>query len=419
MNGRKNNKLWQGVANYAMSKLSAFQRASLRYPGGGLVDFLTGGTASKSGITVSEDNAMRASAVYACVKVLSETVAMLPLILYRRGADGGKIRAVEHPYYELMHDAPNRLMSSMDFREAGMVNLCLRGNFYARIETNNGGRITSLWPLRADRMAVKVEDNVLAYEYTPDGAEKTVYPAAQILHVRGLGGDGLTGLSPIAQARDSIGLAMAAEEHGSRLYANGALISTVFKHPGRLSEAAHKHLLGSVEERYSGVSNAHKSILLEEGMDVSRISMTAEDAQLLEAREFQVVDICRIYRVPPHKIGDLRRATFSNIEHQSIEFVTDTILPWAARWEQRLNRSLLTETERRRGYFFEHLLDGIQRGDIGTRYAAYTKGINAGFLTRNEVRKMENLNPVDGADNLLEPLNMKPLGENEKKNENT
>jgi HK97 family phage portal protein len=362
-----------------------------------------------AGVHVNQQNSLQQAAVFACVRVLSETAAMLPLILYKR-LPRGKDRAVDHSLYPILRYLPNPEMTSMELRETGMGHLGLWGNTFFEKDITNGGWIKALWPLRPDKMKVIRRGGRLIYVYQmPAGAEfpYAELPFERIMHIRGLGFDGVVGYDPIGLMRNSIGLAMAAEEFGARLFGNGTQLGVTYEHPGKLSEEAYGRLQKSIEKRHTGLTNAHRLMILEEGMKASQVGIPPENAQFLETRKFQVVDIARFYRMQLHKIGSLENATFSNIEHQSIEFVTDTMQPWLTRWEQAIYRDLLTPAERTE-YFAEHLLDALLRGDTTSRYTAYNIGRNGGWLSANDIREKENMNPVDGGDVYLVPLNMVP-----------
>lgn len=374
---------------------------------------LFGIPASASGMSVTPETAMRVSAVHACVAVIAGTIATLPLHLYRRTKNGGKERATDHPLYSLLHDAPNELHTSCEFRDMMQAHLCLRGNAYARIIRDGAGRVTSLIPLHPDRVTVYRSGMVVSYLYRPipgEPGDSGEYLAAhEVMHVRGLGPDGILGYSPIALARDAIGLSMATEGHGSKLFANGARPSGVLETPPGITDAQMKAMREHWEKMHAGVENSNRLAVLAGGMKYAGISMSNDEAQFLETRKFQVTDIARIFRVPPHKIADMAAATFSNIEHQSIEFVTDCIRPHAVRWEQRIAQALLTPNER--GIYFAELsLDGLLRGDMKSRYEAYNIGRTGGWLSPNDVRDMENLNRIDQGDTYMQPLNMAPLG---------
>lgn len=359
-----------------------------------------------SGVVVTPHSSLQTAAVYACIRILAETVASLPLPIYQRLPDGGKRRAVDHPLYTILHDQPNGEMSSFEFREVLMAHLLLWGNAYAEIERTQGGRVAGLWPLRPDRMQVVRVDGDLGYAYRQNEKEAPVgLAAANVLHLRGLGGDGIVGYSPIELMRRPIGLAMATEKFGSKFYSNSARPGLILTHPGVLGDEAYNNLLSSWETRHQGLDNAHRIAILEEGMSVEQVGIPPQDAQYLETRKFQVTEIARMYRVPPHMLADLERATFSNIEHQSLEFVMHSVRPWLVRWEQGMQRQLLMGDQR---YFAEFLVDGLLRGDIASRYQAYATGRQNGWLSANDVRRLENMNPIDGGDTYLVPLNMVP-----------
>ena len=365
-----------------------------------------GGT-STAGANVTPENSLRVSAVLACVRVLSESVASLPLKVYRRRADGGKEEYSQHPLYQLLHLEPNPEMSSFQFRETAMLSLLLYGNSYSQIQYNKGGRIIGLWPLLPDRMMVERVNTTIVYHYQPRNGGMVTLPAEEVFHVAGLSFDGRIGYSPIYVARNVIGATMAADEYGARFFQNDARPGGVLEHPGTLSDKAYDRIKASWEERHAGSGNAHKVAILEEGMKFEPIGIPPEDAQFLETRKFNVNEIARIYRVPPHMIGSLDRATFSNIEQQSIEFVVHSLRAWLVRWEQALHLQLFTPKERER-VFPEFLVDGLLRGDIKSRYEAYAVARQNGWMNANDIRVLENLNPVKGGDVYLVPLNMVP-----------
>lgn len=367
------------------------------------------GIETTAGVSVSETTSLQCSAVYACVRVLSETVASLPLITYRRLENGGKERATDHALYDVLHNQPNALMSSFEWRETMMAHLLLWGNAYSRIVDDASGRILELYPMRPDRVQVSQAAGSLLYTYTPTSGETLVLPEDKVLHIRGLSTDGILGISPIAQARQAIGLAMATEEFGARFFGNGARPGGVLEHPGTLTDEAMARLQMSWEQSHNGNVNAHKVAILEEGMKYAPVGIPPEDAQFLETRKFQIEEIARIFRVPVHLIGDLDRATFSNIEQQSLEYVIYSVRPWLVRWEQAIQRSLMLSGERKT-YFVEFLVDGLLRGDIMSRYQAYATAIQNGWMSRNEVRQLENLNPAEELDEFLVPMNMMAAG---------
>lgn len=359
-----------------------------------------------AGVDVNHNTALQSMAVFACIRILAETSAMLPLLYYERLENGGKRRAIDQRLYEVLHRLPNPEMTSIELRETLMGHVGLLGNAYAEIEFGNDGHVRGLWPLRPDKTKPERRNGKLVYVVTlPIG--KVGLPFERVMHIKGLGYDGVRGYDPIELARQSIGLTLGTEEFGARFYGNGAHLGSVLEHPGKLSDAAHSRLTKSVEMRHQGLSNAHRLMILEEGMKINSIGIPPENAQFLETRKFQISEIARLYRIPPHMLADLDKATFSNIEQLSLEFVTYTLLPWLTRWEQAIYRDLLTPTERQR-YFAEHLIDGLVRGDQKTRYEAYAQARQNGWLSANDIREMENMNPVEGGDVYLVPLNMVP-----------
>ena len=368
----------------------------------------TGFSPTGAGVSVSEDSAMRYAAVQACVRVLSEDIAALPLHVYERTAEGGKRRASEHPLYRILHAAPNPEMTSIAFREALMTNMLLTGNAYAFIEYDQSGRVRALWPMLSTQVApYRDSKGVIRYD-----VGSGVLDAGEVLHIPGLGYDGLMGFSPIAYARESIGLGVAAEQFGSAFFKNGTHLGGVITVPGRLDDQAFERTSREFKSMYKGLQNAHGIPVLEGGATFQSVGIAPEDAQFLETRKYQRSEIAGLFRVPPHLIGDLEHATFSNIEHQDISYLQRSLLPWLTRIEQSMNTKLLTEEEQER-YLIEHDTGGFMRGDTKSRYEAYAIGITNGIITRNEARVRENLNPIDGGDKLLQPLNMTVVGADE------
>ncbi len=388
---------------------------------GSSYSFLLG--ASASGKYVTERSAMQMTAVYCCVRILSEAVASLPLQFYRYTDDGGKEKAVEHPLYFLLHDEPNPEMTSFIFRETLMTHLLLYGNGYSQIIRNGKGEVVALYPLMPDKMTVdRDEHGRLYYEYTVGDADdvsgrkgtdkrgRTVkLKPYDVLHIPGLGFDGLVGYSPIAMAKNAIGLAIATEEYGSKFFANGAAPSGVLEHPGTIKDPA--RIRESWQATFGGSGNANKIAVLEEGMRYTPISISPEQAQFLETRKFQIDEIARIFRVPPHMIGDLEKSSFNNIEQQSLEFVKYTLDPWVCRWEQAMMRALLSPEEKKR-YFFKFNVDGLLRGDYQSRMAGYATARQNGWMSANDIRELENLDMIpaeEGGDLYLINGNMTKL----------
>lgn len=370
-----------------------------------LFELIAAGNATYAGPSVTEENAMRSSAVYACIRIISESIASLPLVLYRQ--DGrNKNRATDHILYRLLHDQANPEMTAFEWRELAMSHVAAWGNHFSEKDFDSFGRVRALWPLNPAKVeGVERRGDGLWWKYrTPDNQLRAI-PQYRLHHIKGLG-DGVWGYSPIRQAaRQAVGLSLAAEEYGARFYSNGARPGLILRHPGKLTDGAAKRLKESFANEHQGLTNAHRTKILEEGMDISTIGIPPNEAQFLETRKFQVTEIARIYRVPPHLLADLDRATFSNIEHQSLSFVQHTLMPWFVRHEQAIYRDLLNESERG-SYFAKYIVAGLLRGDTATRYGAYTTAISTGFMTRNEARELEDLNPLEGLDEPLLPLNM-------------
>lgn len=378
----------------------------------GYVDQWGGGWETPAGTRVTADGSLQVTAVFACTRILAETQAALPLLTYRRlGPGRGRARAEEHPLYPVLHSLPNPEMTSFNLRETLQGHLVLRGNCYAEIERDRGGRVVALWPLNPDRMEdIKRENGRLVYFYrVPDklGGQVKQLDQSLVLHVRSLGSNGIVGYSPIRLAMNAVGLALATEEFGGRFFGNGARPGGVLEHPQSLSDKAYDRLEKKFSNRHQGLENAQRLAILEEGMKYHEIGVKPDEAQFLETRKFQVTEIARLFRVPPHMLADLDRATFSNIEHLSIEFVTFTLYPWLVNWEQEISRSLLTPAERKT-YFAEHLVSGLLRGDIKSRYEAYHVARTDGWMSANDIREVENQNPIEGGDVYLVPLNMIP-----------
>lgn len=354
---------------------------------------------STSGKTVNEFTAMQTTAVYACVRILAETLAALPLQLYRY-TPGGKERVYDHPLYHLLHDEPNPEMTSFIFRETLMSHLLIWGNAYAQIIRDRLGRVQGLYPLRPDKMTVcRDENGQIYYIYTKTSDEHpAIKPYGQVplrkdevLHIPGLGFDGLVGYSPIAMARNAVGMTMACEEYGASFFANGASPSGVLEHPGVLKDPA--KVRDSWNAVYQGSANAHRVAVLEEGMSFKQISIPPEEAQFLETRKFQLNEIARLYRIPPHMIGDLEKSSFNNIEQQSMEFVKYTLDPWVIRWEQAMQKALFLPEEKKQ-YFLKFNVNGLMRGDYESRMTGYSIGRQNGWLSANDIREMEDMNPV-------------------------
>ena len=377
--------------------------------------FFLGG--STSGKTVTERSAMQMTAVYSCVRILAEAIAGLPLHLYTYKEDGGKEKAIGHPLYLLLHDEPNPEMSSFVFRETLMTHLLLWGNAYAQIIRNGKGEVVALYPLMPNRMTVDRDSSgQLFYSYQMNNSDAPTMKAgtvilkpSDVLHIPGLGFDGLVGYSPIAMAKNAIGLAIATEEYGAKFFANGATPGGLLEYPGTVKDP--DRVRESWNKGFSGSQNAGKVAILEEGMKYTPISIAPEQAQFLETRKFQINEIARIFRVPPHMVGDLEKSSFSNIEQQSLEFVKYTLDPWVVRWEQSLSRALFTPEEKKK-YFVKFNVEGLLRGDYQSRMNGYATARQNGWMSANDIRELENLDRIpaeEGGDLYLINGNMLPL----------
>lgn len=368
-----------------------------------------------TGRRVSPAMAMKLTAVFGCVRVLSESVGMLPCFLYQ-STDSGRVKAPKEKLYSLLYTAPNDYMTPQEFWEYLIASLCLRGNFYA-YKVKALGEIVELLPLLPDNVQPKLDENWNpVYQVTfPDGS-RDVLSQDEIWHVRTFTMDSLVGLSPISYARQTIGLGLATEEHGARLFSNGAVSSGVLQTDQALTDEAYKRLKENFQEQHQGLSNAHKPMILEMGLKWNQISMSAEDAQFLETRKFQLEEICRIFRVPLHMLQNTDRATFSNIENLGMGFVNYSLVPYLTRIEQRINTGLVSK-EKRGQFYAKFNVGALLRGDMKSRYESYATGINWGILSPNECRDLEERNPREGGDVYLTPMNMttKPQDNNNAK----
>lgn len=375
----------------------------MRQPGGRLY---TAAAPTEAGVMVSDDSAMRFATVHACVRVISEDVAALPMHVYRRLENGGKERATEHPLYELLHDRPNPEMSAVAFKEALMVNALLTGNGYAFIEFYRSGQVKALYPMLSSEVTpYRTAAGELRYRAGGEDLR-----AGEVYHLAGLGFDGLMGMSPIAYARESIGLGMAAERYGEKFFRNGTHIGGVISVKDELSEDQFQRLKTQFSGMFRGLQNAHGVPLLEGGATYTQLGIPPEDAQFLETRKYQRSEIAAIYRVPPHMIGDLERATFSNIEQQDLAYLQRTLLPWLMRTEQEGRAKLLLGDDKQK-YSIENDTANFMRGETATRMQSYSTAIMAGIMAPNEARRRENLNPVPGGDDIMLPLNMMQVGQ--------
>ncbi len=383
---------------------------------GSAYTFFLGG--STSGKAVTERSAMQMTAVYSCVRILSEAIASLPLAVYEV-TDNGSKKAPDHPLYHLLHDEPNPEMTSFVFRETLMTHLLLWGNAYAQIIRNGKGEVIGLYPLMPNRMSVNRDSNgQLYYEYLANQDDPKIKKKSavrltpyEVLHIPGLGFDGLVGYSPIAMAKNSIGMAIACEEYGAKFFANGAAPSGVLEHPGTLKDPS--RVRESWQSTFGGSTNSGKVAVLEEGMKYTPISIDPQAAQFLETRKFQLDEIARIFRIPPHMVGDLEKSSFSNIEQQSLEFVKYTLDPWVKRWEQAMIRVLLSDEDKKK-FYIRFNVDGLLRGDYQSRMNGYATARQNGWMSANDIRELEGLDLIpeeDGGNLYLVNGNMMPLAD--------
>lgn len=381
---------------------------------------LVGGGKTHSGVAVSPEGALKATAVMACVMVISQDVAKLPVKVYRTRTRNGrpsKELAIDHPVARLMAK-PNDWQTGLFYRQITQTHLLLRGNAHSFKVMNGRGAVEQLIPIPPDSvLPYESPDGALFYQVTPksqflkgqlDGVPMMI-PAEFILHERGMSLDGVTGISPITYDREAVGLALATEEHGAKLFGNGAVPGGVLTYPGKLTDKAAENLRESWRKRHEGLTNAYKLAILEEGLKYQQIAMSGEDAQYLQTRQFQTVEICRIFRVPPTKIFDYTKMTLNNQEQISQQYVADTLMPWLEAREAYYERELLPESDQGT-IIIEHDVDRLLRGDVRARHEGYAKGRQWGYYCVNDIREMENLPPVENGDIYLQPLNMGPAG---------
>ncbi len=363
--------------------------------------------AQQSGESVDEYTALTYSAVYNAITLIAGTISSIPLHLMQRGGDG-KRQATEHYLYDVLHTQANPYMTAMALRECLLSHVLAWGNGYAEKVRDGSGRIKELWPITPNRVSPKMEDGRLAYEITIDG-DRQVFYRDKILHIPGLGFDGFVGYSVVGMAAKSIGLGMAMETFGSNFFGNGTHPSAIVTHPNRLGEEAHKNLKDSLAASYSGLGQSHKMLLLEEGMKIEKLGIPPNDSQFLESRQFGITEIARWFNLPPHKLKDLTKSSFNNIESEQTSFVMDSLLPWGVRLEQNYNMQLLLKRQRAAGFYFKHIFEGLLRGSHKDRSEFYGNMLDRGVFSINDVRELEDMNPVEGGDKRLVPLNMTTL----------
>ncbi|RJG06257.1 phage portal protein [Noviherbaspirillum cavernae] len=375
-------------------------------PAGWIVG-LFGGGKSISGEYVTPDSAMHVMAVYASVRILAESIASLPLSLKMKEKGGKRVDADDHPLHALLHDAPNPQMTAFDFKEMKQAHMGLRGNAYSLIERDGKGEVGALYPQAPDKVTVRRNPDDGSIYYDISGGENGI-PARRMLHLRGFSLDGLIGLNPIELARETVGLAIAGERAGAETVGRGIVPPAAIEVVGNPDKKQRDDIRQSWRDIHAG--NRNDIAVLGAGMKLHDLRINMKDMQFMESRKFQVTEIARMFRIPPHMLADLEKATFSNIEHQDLQFLKYTLIPWIARWEQRLNLSLLSEDERSEGYFFKFNVDALMRADMKSRFEAYRTGREIGVYNANEIRDLEDRDPYEGGDIYLEPLNMQRAG---------
>lgn len=362
------------------------------------------GMRSATGMRVSAGTAMRLSAVYSCVKVLAETFAVMPFTLYRRRKSGGRDVVTDHWLHRLLAKRPNDVQTAFEWREMMQSHLCLRGNAFNELVSNGVGEVTDLLPIHPDLIkAQRLTNGSFNYAVTnADGSSRTLQ-RGDVWHLRSLSNDGFTGMNPMELAADVLGLGLAAQSYGARFFANDAKPGGFIKTPGKFADAASKQQFADGWRSAYGGANRGKTAILENGMEYVELKLNNSDAQFLESRKFSRSEIASLFRVPPHLIGDLEKATFSNIEQQSLDFVIHTMTPIAERWESSIDLHFLDDNE---DLYVEFEFGGLLRGDRAARQAYFHGMVLDGILTRNEARISEGFNPIDGLDDPLRPLNM-------------
>lgn len=398
---------------FARAATKAFDQGIGTLASGKHIFQLGGGTISSSGVTVNLDKAFTVAAFWAGVRVLAESTAMLPLSVHRLGADGSRSPARDVSLWPVLRGSPNPQMTSFVWRETSMAHLIVWGNAYSMIGRDGMGQVRELWPLAPNRMEVdRRADGSLRYRYTRLNGQQVELDPADVLHIPGLSWDGVVGYTALRYYREVLGLAAAAQEHGATFFANGATSTFALTHPKTLSDPARNNLSKSVTERHTGTANAWRPWILEEGMGLQQLSMPNDDAQWLETRKFQRGEVATMLRLPPHMVGDLEHATFSNIEQQALEFVTYSLMPWLVRWEEQIGKVLLGDDWTGNGgdLYVKFNVTALVRGDLKTRYESYAIGRQWGFLNANRIAELEDWDPIAGGDEYLFPLNMTTVG---------
>lgn len=379
---------------------------------------LYGSSNTEASIHINEDTGLNLSSVYNAIQIISGATSILPIHLYKRNKDNSRKKIIGHPAQQILNAKTNEVTIAMSFRECSMGHLLGWGNSYAEIVRNQMGTLSELWIITPDRVTPMWENKTIIYEIA-FGSEKVYLPRERILHISGLGYNGIIGYSVIRKAAESIGLGMAAEQFGARFFGQNTNMGGILKFPRALGEDAKENLKKSLNANYTGLGKSHRWMILEQGVEIEKLGISPDDSQFLQTRQFQVQDIARWFNIPPHFLKDLSRATYSNIEEQGLEFVKYTLSPWLTRLEQWYNAQLLTDNERRLGYYFKHSIEGLLRGDSESRAKFYQSLFNMGSLTPNEIRELEDMDRLDAenADKSYIQLNLVPLDDIDKEPE--
>jgi HK97 family phage portal protein len=382
-----------------------------------LREYLAGNDVTPTGdIDATGEAAYKFTAVFGCLRVLAETFASVPIHEYKKIDDDDRERTDETGLLDILHTAPNSEMSAYNFKEMGMYQINTGGNLVCvRLKTPTLGGLVGLQPLNWNFVTIERNEDTqkIQYVYKPQGqpqSENKTYFRDEVFHVPGPSVNGINGMSPLEYASQAIKLGITYEKFGVQFFKNGANASGIFKHPGFLKDEAYKRLKENLTEHWTGLQNAGKPILAEDGLDFVPFQLKLADAELLASKKFQVEDICRVYRVPLHLVQNLDKATFSNIEQQSLEFVMYTMLPWFKRWEECINCQLLSRKQREDGYYFEFNMSALLRGDSKSMAEAFAQGRQWGWLSVNDIRRLLNLNKIPNGDIYLQPMNMCEAG---------
>lgn len=389
----------------------ASSRSTTSNPAQWFIDWISGGGKSSAGVSVTATSALKYTPFWAAVRIISGTLASLPFLVYRRRENSAKERLSSHPVYNLLHNRPNEFVDPVTFIETRQAHVLTYGNGFAEIQRDGAGRPVALWPLLPDRTHRKITDaGVPYYQVRTQTGETFELPDYNVLHIKGLGFDGYTGYDVVSYHKEAIGYGVAVKEYGARFFSGDGSPSGCLEHPGNLSESAQARLKESWQTAHQGLSNAHRIQVLEEGMKWNQTGVDPAHAQALEIQKYTVDDCSRIFTIPPHKLGSMEHATFNNIEELNINFVASTMFYWFRKWEQEINYKLFSPSERST-HFCEILVDALLRGSIEARSKSYATGRQWGYLSINDIRRLENMNPIGPAgDKYLDPLNMKPAG---------